>query len=211
MNNFFLALMFVITLVSSASAVTYDMNESSTNRDGILTPGTTGTFTPDLSWNTTISTAGDHYYGVFIDVDIDEQSNTFFNEYGVANGTAAIGQSWEIDDPYWGWIDDDFKHSDLWNTNYVPQGSEDDVSMALAWDFTLLIDQIASLSFVLSDIAPTSGFYLSHVDPDSNASLFFSSTLAIRDVNVIPEPSTFLLFGFSLAGFGIYLRKKRNA
>ena len=52
-------------------------------------------------------------------------------------------------------------------------------------------------------------------DPDSQATLYFSSTLSIEEGgggggNVIPEPSTFVLFGTALAGLGLYMRKRKD-
>lgn len=163
-----------------------------------------------LSWSTNV--AGTHNFDAFFDFEIDEPANTFFNESGVAVGTVAAEQSWEIDEPgyVFGDIYDNLLASTLDNSNGVPAGLEDDVSFALGWDFTLAAGETAFLNYVLSDIVPNTDFYLSHTDPDSQASLFFSSSLVIRDGNVpIPEPSTLLLFGSSLAGLGFYLRKRR--
>jgi hypothetical protein len=64
----------------------------------------------------------------------------------------------------------------------------DDVSMALAWDFTLDTDETALISFDLSDTAAPSGFYLTQTDPDSNSSIYFSSTLDISSTSTPPNP-----------------------
>jgi hypothetical protein len=88
-----------------------------------------------------ITGAGDHTFDAFFDHEIVETVNTFFNESGAANnlGDLAFGQSWEIDEPGWvfGDIYDNFANSALDGTNNVLAGSEDDVSMAMGWDFTL--------------------------------------------------------------------------
>ena len=78
--------------------------------------------------------------------------------------------------------------------------------MAMGWDFDLLLDEVATISLVLDLTAPGGGFYLSHTDPDSDVSIFFSSSLTIA--SAIPEPSVLLLFGAGLLGLGgIYRRR----
>ncbi len=71
--------------------------------------------------------------------------------------------------------------------------------MSLGWDFTLEIDEIATISLLLSKSDTGSGFRLQHNDPDSQASIFFSSTLNIEDnQQTIPEPSGIWLMGLGL-------------
>jgi len=50
-----------------------------------------------ITWSP--NAAGTYFIGAFVDHEIDEPTNTFFNEFGAANGTLATGQSWEIDEP----------------------------------------------------------------------------------------------------------------
>jgi len=92
----------------------------------------------------------------------------------------------------------------------VPAGLEDDVSMALGWDFILGLDETAFINFVLTDVIPTSGFFLTHSDPDSGESLYFASTLSIRGV-AVPEPDSSFLFGAGLFAFGLSRWRRRGA
>src|SRR5690348_14421761 len=46
-----------------------------------------------------ISSAGAHFVGLYLDHEMDQALNTFFNEYAQAVNTPAAGESWEIDEP----------------------------------------------------------------------------------------------------------------
>ena len=163
-----------------------------------------GTITIQLSGLT-----GAQYVGGFFDHEIMDLNNPYDNEFGSAIGSPAAGQSWEIDEPEWvfGDIVTNLTSGALDNSNGVPEISDDDVSMALGWDFVLALDEQATITLLLSTIAPSSGFYLQHADSDSCESIFFSSTLDIGPSNPVPIPSAMLLLGSGLAGLA-GLRKK---
>jgi len=216
-----LALMFLVFSVSfaSASSTLYDwaffvdgakfeaMEGDLMPTSGTLDDGGLGT----LTWST--SEAGNHTFIAFFDHEIDESENTFFNEFGSSNGTPEPRQFWEIDEPGWGKNDPHGAGDIYWNTlngfldksNGVSQGSEDDVSMALGWEFTLTASEIATISLNLSNVASCPGFCLSQTDPDSNDTIYFTSTLTSQP---IPVPSTIILFGSGLAGLFSLTRRK---
>jgi hypothetical protein len=155
--------------------------------------------------------AGSHYVSLFVDHEIDQATNTFFNEYGDTSGSAAAGQTWEIDEPgyLFGDIYDNFLVSALDGTNAVPSGLDDDVSMAQGWDFALAAGETAEVTFVLASVQP-SGFYLSHTDPDSNTTFYFSSSVDISPSGVVPIPGAVWLFGTALVGLGALGRRRRT-
>jgi hypothetical protein len=148
--------------------------------------------------------AGSYFVGAFVDHEIDEPLNTFFNEFGSVSGLPAAGQSWEIDEPgfVFGDIFANFLASALDNTNGVPAGSPDDVSMAMGWVFHLPAGMPAKIKFTVSTLAPA-GFFLSHTDPASDFTIYFSSNL-----NVVPEPGTIVLMSSGLVGL-LALGRKR--
>jgi hypothetical protein len=182
--------------------------DSSINTSAFNTTSGLGTIT------ITIAGIGNHSVLGFFDHEIDEVVNTFFNEYGSASGTAAAGQSWEIDEPgyVFGDIYDNLLAGALDNTNAVPVGSPNDVSMAMGWFFSLAADQTAVITFLLSDTMPTSGFYLAHLDPldpDSPAGLYFNSNIDIRSTGApVPEPMSMLLFGSGIVACAGWIRRK---
>ncbi len=174
--------------------------------------------------------AGSYSLMGFLDHEIDEADNTFFNEYGESGGAAPAGLSWEIDEPgyKYGDIYDNVLAGALDNTNAIPDSAPDDVSMALGWNFSLFAYQWAIITFDVTDImgdVPQDEFYLAHTDPDSAASLYFHSTLQILGDppddppppdpppgDPIPEPSTIILLLTGISGLaGVQLRRRRRS
>ncbi len=156
----------------------------------------------------TITGTGDHYAGFYVDHDVGSE---FFDEFGSSGGAPlAAGQSWEVDDPFFGDIFvPNFLNSSLDNSNGVSSG-DNDVAMALAWNFTLGegvgFGETATIDFILSEIMPTGFFLLSLTDPETT--VYFSSSLSITS-NPVPVPAAVWLFGSGLiALMGAGVRRK---
>jgi hypothetical protein len=196
--------------------------ELATNVDGTVCDSLSGCTTLPAGWDSSgfdfttglgtlkLSLAGGglHFAGLFVDHEIDETINTFYNEYGEAVGSPTSGLGWEIDEPgyVFGDIYANFVASTLDGTNAVPDGAEDDVSMALGWNFLLAADETATLTFLLSEVEPASGFYLKQIDPDSPAAVYFSSSLDIAPTGVPDAGATAVLL---MLGGGLVFAARR--
>ena len=223
-------LVMVLLSVQTASASTFSLFEWVFNVDGTISDsyfsdplpsGLSGNLAADGtpgSITMTMTGGGARYFGAMFDYEMDEILNGFSNEYGVASGSPVAGQSWEIDEPGWvfGDIYTNLGNSALDNTNAVQTGTPDDVSIAFGWNVVLQSWQTALITLNLSHTAPTSGFYLGHFDPDSNASLYFSSSLRITGTQPptgAPEPGTaaLLLVGLGVTGAISRAKRKKSA
>jgi hypothetical protein len=173
----------------------------------------------------TITGLGGHNVDLFLDHDIGA---LFDDELGVANGAPGAGQSWEIDEPgfgslqdgsmdipYIGDIFDNFLFSDYdnqaWfdffdNQTLTPP---DDVSMGLGFDFVLLAGQTAVISFSVAQSDP-GGFNLQQTDPGET--IWFSAILDIQGgggVMPVPEPGVLWLLGAGLLAIGMFGRRRQ--
>ena len=159
-----------------------------------------------------VTLPGLHNLLVFLDYEIDESVNTYFNEFGSVNGAPGAGLTWEIDEPgfVFGDIYANFVAGALDGTNGVPVGSPDDVSFAMHRSFVLGDGETAIVKFVTQTTRPAGGFYLVHTDPDSASSVYLSSDLDINGGGgpVIPEPGTMTLLGLGLAVAARRLRRR---
>ncbi|MDX2109158.1 MAG: Ig-like domain-containing protein [Verrucomicrobiota bacterium] len=91
--------------------------------------------------NNTGSPLGELRFFVFVDAEIDESINTFFNEFAEVSGPAGAGEIdslpdvWQVDEPGFisGNLLDTILSGQLANTNNVPAGVTDDVAMGMGF------------------------------------------------------------------------------
>jgi hypothetical protein len=140
--------------------------------------------------------AGNYFVDVFFDHDLQSK---FGNEIGAVTGTAAAGQTWQIDEPGSGSMSGDghvianFYNDAFDNANHIASNPPFDVSMGMGFHFALTAGQTASAAFSVSTIPPPSGFYLSQIDPNNTANrISFFGNLGISGggAPTIPEPSS---------------------
>jgi hypothetical protein len=85
----------------------------------------------------------------------------------------------------------------------------------MGWDFTLAAGETATISFVLREIEPLSGFYLSQTDLDSDFgngyTFYLSSALRISGGVPTPEPSILYLLGIGMLGLTMSRRRMKQA
>lgn len=170
-----------------------------------------GTITWSLTNNTGGALSNARFFG-FLDAEIDESINTFFNEYGDSSdlllGSGAsdgLADSWEIDEPgfSFGNIYTNLLAGSLDNTNSVPSSSVDDVSLALGFDLgTIGAGDTLTFMFDISDI---NNGGLRHGDSKSPDTVWFNGFLL-----AVPEPETFFLVAIGLLGIALQHRKAKR-
>jgi hypothetical protein len=209
-----------VLVAANAPALDVTLFEWAVNRDGVIT-GTGDPLPPGSVFDTTTglgtikltyASAGVHYGIVFVDHELSEADNTFFNELGLAFGAPTAGLSWEIDEPGFSPSPGDIFDNFLANTldNAVGKGDPDDVSLALGFNLILAPDEAATLTFSVTETAP-SGFYLRHFDPDSDEEIFFSAVLDFHGTQPpgVPEGGSSLALLLAAGGALAGLRARR--
>jgi hypothetical protein len=164
---------------------------------------------------TTVS-AGSGYIALFLDHDLGVSSMNS----ALAAGSVGLGQSWQIGIPFDQYDDNgdlsatatifgNFANGSL--SNAASPFGPDDVSWALAWNYTVPANYRGRVNFIVSDTAPEPAglFYLSQTD--GNETLYFYSTFATEEIpSNVPEPATLLLMAGGLGGMMLArVRSKR--
>lgn len=138
-----------------------------------------------------VATPANFRFVSFVDAEIDEALNTFFNEYAETEGALAAGRSFEIDEPgfVFGDIFDNARAANLDGTNAVPSSAPEDVSMALAFTIlNLAPGQTARFELMLSEDGDSlGGFAIRQRDADARS----DTVITFSGVgSIVPEPGT---------------------
>jgi hypothetical protein len=179
-----------------------------------ITPPATGA-QGDLS--VTVTGAGVHTFLAFYDYELNETLNTFFNEHASVNGVPPAGLAWEIDEPGYS-FGDIYDHITgpglpLDNTNAVPVGLPEDVSVAFKWSLILAAGETATIQVTTSESEPGAGFYITHFDnagPNGTSSKLHYSTSLNIETETVPEPASAMLLLAGLGVFGAVLRRRHR-
>jgi hypothetical protein len=211
--------------VSPAPALDINLFEMAFNVNGAISvspPGMNASaFNPStglgtLTWTT--STPGSYAFFSFFDHEIDESTNTFFNETAIAHGNLPSNNPsgpwfWQMEEAWgvWGDLYNEFSKLNYENKNGMTNPHEfDDVAMGIGRKFDLVAGQQAIITLTLGLTAPNSEWYLEHFDPDSIASIYFSANFETGPTGVVPIPGTLLLLGsglLTMAGLRLKLWK----
>jgi hypothetical protein len=160
-----------------------------------------------------IASTGSHSVLAWFDHEIDETVNSAVNEFGSIEGTLPTGSDprlqWEIDEPGYAFGDiyDNLINASLDNSNGVPAGSPDDVSVAMGWTFDLPVDTVATVSWTLGTDDDGSPFAVLHQDPQSPATIRLSTRL---DIATVALPGSLPLAAVGLALLGLGRRRRRR-
>lgn len=160
-----------------------------------------GTMTWSLTNNTGFDLTNLSLFG-FLDAEIDEVINTFFNEFGTTSDLVlgggsgdGLADSFEIDEPgfVFGDIIANLLAGSLDNTNAIQPALADDVSLALGFDVnTLLAGQVLTATF---DISFLNNNGLGHVDPNSNFQFWYNGAIELSvtdaDGDGVPDDNDF--------------------
>lgn len=169
----------------------------------------------DITLTYTIERTGASVGGVqflsYVDPQIDDLFNGFFNESAMTSGTLAAGQSFEIDEPFFsGDIFDNVMAGTLDSTN-VFEGSDalDDVSMALSFDLGPLgTGDSATIEIMLSEDGDGIGSWLmtqTDADIGSTDTLSYSGRATVdvlEELLTEPAGSSVSLDAEAEAGMG---------
>ncbi|MCU7925509.1 MAG: hypothetical protein KZQ97_03595 [Candidatus Thiodiazotropha sp. (ex Dulcina madagascariensis)] len=169
-----------------------------------------------VTWSFTNETGGlleNSWFFVFLDMEIIQTLNHFNNEFGRVASVTGLGagdnlaDSWEIDEPGYLFGDIYYNLLDgyLDNSNAVPAGLEDDVSLALGFDLGDLVNGASATGIFELSRLDIGG--LVHADPDSLDTLYFNGTVDV--VSSVPEPTMPLLLAAPL--LFLFLQHRRAA
>jgi len=134
----------------------------------------------------------------YADYDVDFATLGSFDDFGTAHGSLPANWGYELDDPNTSNIFFDFAANTLANTNHVgtPSGLPNqccDVAWALGIrNIFVPLGSSATVTFMVSTVQPTSGFYLQQTNQDTNNSIYLTANVPGTTTGS-PEPSTLVL------------------
>ena len=158
-------------------------------------------------------------FSVLLDAEIDQEANTFFNEFGRVTGTLGIGPGdtapdmWQVDEPGFGGgtLFNNLFSGALNNSNSIPGSAPDDVAFGLGVFLgDLSPGQSAAVSVMISEASHYLGtFALQQLDADTNSSttITLSAIVSTLTGTIFKDQNTNDVFdaGEGLAGVRLLL------
>ncbi len=188
--------------------IAFDTALSPDNSDITLTYSLTNVSTSSVVGMTFLS---------FLDAEIDEPINSFFNEVATTSGTLAANQGYEIDEPgfSFGDLPENLADGTLDGVNALTV--EEDVAMAFSFLFPELAPgAVATIELMISEDGDALGPFSimqSDADPRSTTTITYSgqasSSRPPDGVHPIPEPSAGLLYAIGLVVAGRFRSRGR--
>jgi hypothetical protein len=195
--------------------------------------GATGLGTLHLVF--TPGVAGVYHFDAFFDHQLHVP---FYDEFGQVGGAPGAGISWQIDEPGFGdanrlgTIFTNTTTNSLDNTNHVAgttsnflndcgantlghpvdPSCNNDVSLAMGFNFILAADEQALIALLVSEAPPTGGFFLRQVDPGTPSAIYLTGSIEIGPRPPVPEPTGLVLMA-TMAGLArrVWRAKTRPA
>ena len=172
--------------------------------DVSASPNTLGSVTVHL---------GSGVYNVLAYYDYNLASSGSISEFATVAGAPGVDDSYQIDDPA-NSLFSAFASAVLSNTNNVETAGGlpnpcCDVAVTQGFvNYTVPAGKLAEITFSVSDLVPSSGWYIIQTDSDSGATIYFTQTASLSDVPaVVPEPRAGPLFLGALAGLAGWRRR----
>jgi hypothetical protein len=137
------------------------------------------------------------FVSFYADYDVSFSLYGSFDDFASTSGALPAGLSFSVNDPNTSSLFTQFSSNTLDGKNLlVPSGPPTnccDVAFALSLgNINVAAGGSTTATFVVSDPAPASGFYIQQTNQDTNASIYLQGNVGgLGPAPAVPEPSTF--------------------
>lgn len=153
------------------------------------------------------------FVSLYADYDLSYSLYGSFDDFASMGGALPAGWNFSVNDPNTPSLFTQFSGNSLDNTNWLPTPAGPpsqccDVAWALSLgNINVAAGGSATATFVVSDVAPASGFYIQQTNQDTNESIYLQGNVGgPGPAPGVPEPST---LGMVLLSGGFLVAWKR--